>query len=91
VSSRTFKRARRHAREIAREIDAQQRAARKMPRWRNVLLALGFSGFSRRWLTRWEDRHKKALAKSTKKTTHFIVEESRAMRAGPQPLPGARG
>jgi len=87
MSTRSWKEARRHAKAIARDMDRTARLARKVPRWRATLLILGFKGFTRRWLVRWEEKHKKALAKSLKKTTHFIIEEDRKMRQGPQPLP----
>jgi hypothetical protein len=95
---KSWKEARRHARAISHRLDLEQRAARRTPKWRTVLLALGFPGFTRRWLKRWEERHAKALAVSLKKTTHFIIEEDRkavrpkkpyTMRKGPQPLPEA--
>jgi len=78
MSRKLWKEARRHAKTIARDMDRTARLARKVPRWRVSLASVGFKGFVRRWLARWEEKHAKALAKSLKKTTHFIIEEDRA-------------
>jgi hypothetical protein len=90
MSRKLWKEARRHAKTIARDMDRTARLARKVPRWRVSLAAVGFKGFVRRWLVRWEERHEKALAKSLKKTTHFIIEEDRKqyhMRPGAPAAP----
>ena len=88
MSAKADKRARRVAREVSDTLDRQRRAMRKIPKWRTLLLLFGFRGPSKRWLTRWEERTAAASAIAEKKTAHFVRRE---MRAGPQPMPGARG
>ncbi len=80
MSRKAWKRTRRDLKAHVRELDARKRLARKVPGWRTVMLALGFPGFTRRWLARWEATHTAALRKALKETAHY------KMRAGAQPL-----
>lgn len=71
--SKAWKRTRHELKAHVRELDASKRLARKVPRWRTVMLALGFGGFVKRWLERWERKHADALKHAMKKTAHFAV------------------
>jgi hypothetical protein len=83
MSRKAWKRTRRDLKAHVRALDASKRLARKVPRWRTVMLALGFGGFVKRWLSRWERKHADALRRALKKTAHF------AIKAGAEAVPGA--
>jgi len=77
MSRKLWKQARHHAKEIGRELDKEQRALRHLPRWRRLAAAMGWRWPMRRWTETWERRNDRALARARKKTTHFIVRQSR--------------
>ena len=72
MSRKAWKRVRRQLRPIYTRQAQRARVARKIPRWRISLAAVGFPGFARRWLVSWEKRNAEALAKAMKKTAHFV-------------------
>lgn len=78
MSRRQWKRARRSLRVHERNLDAAKRLARKVPGWRLAMASLGFLGFSRRWLERWERKHVAALRAAMKKTAHMVVRSQQS-------------
>ena len=78
MSRKSWKRTRHELKVHVRALDAAKRLARKVPRWRTVMLALGFPGFTRRWLERWERKHAEALRHAMKETAHFAIKHPEA-------------
>ena len=92
MSGKSTKRVRRQLRPIYLRLAREAEARRKIPGWRVALIACGFPGFARRWLSRWEKKNTEALARVMKKTAHALRGQDlgRKMRPGPQPLPGVQ-
>jgi hypothetical protein len=71
-NTKSWKKARRIARGISRDVEEEQRALRRIPHWRMELAHFGLKGFTLRWTKRWEERQKRALRKALKVTTHRL-------------------
>ena len=54
--------------------DAERRAERHVPEWRVVMAAIGFEGFMRRWIARWERAHEQDMRRRFKSTVRRFAE-----------------
>jgi hypothetical protein len=96
MSGKSWKAARRLARQVGAVTDKRERARRSLPAWRVFALALGIKAPARRWEATWERRHRRAMAVAEKKTAHAVVgvtstedapkKRTVTWRPGPQPI-----
>jgi hypothetical protein len=54
--------------------DAERRAERHAPTWRVVMAALGFPGYARRWIKRWEKAHAEDMRRRFKRTVRRFAD-----------------
>jgi hypothetical protein len=87
MSDKSWKRARRGHDKAVEKILLVRRIARRCPRVLVLLAACGMEKPLRHWTEKWEGRTRSQIERMLKRGTHRLMER-RAMRAGPQPLPG---